>query len=182
MVDLPRAERLSWLIERCAALYGGGAEPVSGLVQPTGKYFPDVFDGGQKGVRKLLKRVIKHAGLSDIPISLRIPKPKDELLSGGGGCSSGGCSTSGAGGGGERVQRIVETDEGYAVSILPQEVANPTVLTVAMVRAVSHIFLKEAELYEAFDVGEGELAIDLAGTMLGFGVLLSNGAYLYSKG
>ncbi len=181
MVDLPRAERLNWLIERTAALVAGGAEPVNGLILPNARFFPDTFDGGRKGVRKLLKRVVKHAGLSDIPISLRIPKPKEDVLSGGGGCSSGGCGT-GGGGGQEQIQRLRETDDGYEVAILPKEVANPTVLTVAMVRAVSHVFMKESGLYDAFDHGEGELAIDLAGTMLGFGVLLCNGAYLYSKG
>lgn len=169
------------MVERSAALLAGGAEPVAGLVLPNAKFFPDTFDGGVRGVRRLLRRVVKHAGLSDIPIALRMPKPADEVLSGGGGCSTGGCSTKG-GGGGERVQRVVATDDGYAVTILPQEVANPTVLTVAMVRAISHIFLQEAELYDVFDHGEGELAIDLTGTMLGFGVLLANGAYLYSKG
>ncbi len=186
MVDLPRTERLNWLIERSAALLAGGAEPVNGLILPTGHFFPDTFDGGRQGVRKLLKRVVKHAGLSDISISLNIPKPDEELLSGGGGCASGACSTSApkepSAPREQRSQRILETKEGYAVTILPQEVSNPTVLTVAMVRAVSHIFLKETELYDSFDVGEGEFAIDLVGTMLGFGVLLANGAYLYSKG
>jgi hypothetical protein len=179
-MDLPRPERLSWLVERSAALVAGGAEPVSGLVLPNAKFFPDVFDGGLKSVKRLLKRVVKHAGLSDIPITLTVPRPQEDLLAGGGGCSSGGCST--GGGGGEQVQRIVETDHGYQVAIMPKEVRDPTVLTVAMVRAVSHVFMKEAGLYEEFGHGEGELAIDLAGTMLGFGVLLANGSYLYSKG
>jgi hypothetical protein len=179
-MDLPRTERLSWLVERSAALLEGGAEPVSGLVLPNAKYFPDVFDGGRRGVKRLFKRIVKHAGLTDIPMKVTIPQPEEEVL-GGGGCASGACST-GGGGGPQRVQRITETDDGYTVAILPQEVGNPTVLTVAMVRAISHIFLLEAELYDAFDHGEGEVAIDLAGTMLGFGVLLSNGAYLYSKG
>lgn len=180
MVDLPRAERLRWLVEKCAALVAGGTEPVSGLILPTGKFFPDAFDGGLRSVQKLLSRVVKHAGMSDIPFTLRVPKPADDLLSGGGGCSSGACGPSAPSE--RRFQRIEETDDGYSVTILPQEVKNPTALTVAMVRAVSHAFLKEASLYEEFDHREGELAIDLAGTMLGFGVLLANGSYLYSKG
>lgn len=180
MVDLPRDERLRWLVEKCAALVAGGAEPVNGLILPNGKFFPDAFDGGVRGVRKLLARVVKHAGLSDIPFALHVPKPAEDILSGGGGCSSGACGTSAPRQ--ERFQRIAESDDGYTVTILPQEVKNPTTLTVAMVRAVSHAFLKEASLYEEFDHGESELAIDLAGTMLGFGVLLANGSYLYSKG
>ncbi len=180
MVDLPRPERLSWLVERCAALHAGGAEPVKGLVLPNGSYFPDVFDGSLRSVKRLLKRVVKLAGLSDLGFSLKVPRPDDDVLGGGGGCASGACSTTSRGP--EPLRRIVAKGDGYEVTILPQEVSNPTVLTVAMVRAVSHAFLTESELYEAFEPGEAELAIDLAGTMLGFGVLLANGAYLYSKG
>jgi len=151
---------------------------VSGLVLPTGEFFPDHFDGSEKAVRRLLARVVRLVGLSDIEIGLNLPRP-DDRGGAGGGCSSGACGSGAPTV--AQVKRVEETDDGYRIAILPQEVGHTTALTTAMIRAVSHIFLREADLYEAFDVKEAELGIDLAGTMLGFGALLCNGAYIYSK-
>src|SRR5690606_12695128 len=61
-----------------------------------------------------------------------------------------------------------------------QEAGHPVVLTTALVRAVSEIFLHEAEAWDAFDPRERDAAIDLCGSALGFGVLLCNGSYIYS--
>lgn len=178
MVDLPNEARLRWILSKCAALVDGGAEPVGGLVLPTSKFFPDQFDGSTRAVERLLERVVRLAGLSDIDIELEMPRAADDLGAGGG-CSSGACGTGAAPA--ARVKRVQETEDGYRIAILPQEVGHSTILTTAMVRAVSHIFMREAELYDAFDAREAELAIDLVGTMLGFGALLCNGAYIYAK-
>jgi hypothetical protein len=177
---LPPEGRIRWILEKGARLLEGGAEPVAGLVLPTGKFFPDHFERSEKGVARLLRRVVKHAGLSDMSIKSRLVVPEQDEL-GGGGCSSGACGT-GGGGGGTQVQRVEESSDGYTVNLMANELSNPVVLTTGMVRAVSHIFMKELGLYQDFDRSDAEAGSDLCGVLLGFGVLLANGAYIYKKG
>lgn len=129
---------------------------------------------------RLLGRVTEQAGLSDLPLRLEIAGGQD---AGGGSCSSGSCCGTSAAPAG-RFQRVRSDPdgEGYVVTVAAQEVGNDTVLTTAFVRAVSHLFLLEADLYADFERAEYEPAVDVAGALLGFGVLLANGSYLYSKG
>lgn len=39
------------------------------LVLPTEKFFPDTFQGDAKSLRRLVKRMQAHAGMSDIPLT-----------------------------------------------------------------------------------------------------------------
>jgi len=175
---LPREERIRWVVENSARLSEGGAEPVSGLVLPTAKFFPDRFARDAASVKQLLKRVVKLAGLSGVAIRTRLVAPEDDDT--GGNCGTGAC---GVGGGTTTSVRRVEDDgAGFTVNILANELSNPTVLTTAMVRAVSHIFMKEAELYPSLEHRDAEHGTDLCGVLLGFGALLCNGAYIYKKG
>lgn len=172
---LPQPERLRWIVEQTARVVEGGAEPVSGLVLPTSKFFPDRFDRTEESVVRLLKRVLKLAGLSDLDVSLQLVAADGS----GGGCSTGACGV----GGPVQIRRVEERGDGaFTINIVANELGNPVILTTAMVRAVSHIFMKEADLYAAFERSEGEHGIDLTGVMLGFGSLLANGAYVYRKG
>lgn len=173
---LPNDNRVRWILERSAGLVAGGAEPVSGLVLPTNAFFPDHFDATNKGVRRLLKRVVKLAGLSDVDVTAEVVSVEGES---GGGCSTGAC---GVGGAPAAVQRVVQRGDGWTVNVVASETGNPVVLTTAMVRAVSHIFLKEADLYGGFNRSTAEAGADLCGVLLGFGTLLCNGAYIYKKG
>ncbi|MCA9625854.1 MAG: hypothetical protein KC731_42820 [Myxococcales bacterium] len=175
---LPHDERIHWILDKGARLLDGGAEPVSGVILPTGESFPDPFDGSPEAVQRLLKRVVKHAGLSDVPIEGKLVMPEGEMASGG--CASGACGVPSAAP--TQVSRVETIGEGYRVNILANELGNPVILLTAMVRAVSHIFLQEAELASVFGREDYEHGIDLAGVWLGFGSLLSNGAYVYRKG
>jgi hypothetical protein len=170
-----------WIIERGARLLDGGTEPVAGLVVPTAEFFPDAYDHSPRAVSRLLRRIVRLAGLSDLDIrAMVVSFAEDEVLSGGG-CSSAGCSV--AASAPMTVKRVEERDNGYTVNIIANELLNPVVLTTAMVRAVSHIFLTEAALYQdVFERHDAEHGVDLCGVLLGFGVLLCNGAYIYKKG
>lgn len=171
---LPQPERLRWIVEHTARIIDAGAEPVSGLVLPTSKFFPDRFDRSEEAVARLLRRVLKLAGLSDLDVSLQLVS-----ADGGGGCASGACGS----GGPVQLRRVEERGDGaFSVQIAVNELGNPVILTTAMVRAVSHMFMKEAELYPSFQRADAEHGIDLVGVMLGFGSLLANGAYVYRKG
>ena len=156
----------------------GGAEPVSGLILPTSKFFPDHFDRTEKAIKRLMRRVVKLAGLSDIDITPKVVSSSEAAA--GGGCSSGACAI--PSGKPTRVQRVEEKGDGYVINLMASEVGNATVLTTGMIRAVSHIFIREADVSSAFDRRDAELGIDLVGVFLGFGTLLANGAYMYQKG
>jgi len=176
---LPREERIRWIVERAAVLVEAGAEPVSGLVLPTAHFFPDHFDGSDKAVAKLLRRVVKLAGLSDLDIKGKVVR-SEAAQGGGGGCSSGSCSA--GGGSGARMQRVEQQGDGWVVNVDAGEVKNPTVLTTGLVRAVSHIFIREFEVNRELERGDAEAATDLCGVLFGMGTLLCNGSYIYSKG
>src|SRR5262245_30999386 len=141
-MDLPGEPQIRWILRTTAALLQQGAEPVRGLVLPTSTFFPDAFDGSPDAVGALMKRIQEHAGLSDLRVELGIVSPEaDEIKVGG--CSSGACG--GAGPIGGKLDRVSQVDEGlYAVMVAAGEVRNPAVLTTALVRATSFMFMKEA--------------------------------------
>jgi len=174
---LPREERIRWIVERTALLVDVGCEPVSGLVLPTSTFFPDHFDRSEQAVKRLVRRVVKLAGLSDLNIKGNLVLVENE--GGGGGCSSGTCSV---GGGQAPVARVEKRKNGWTVNVGVGEVSNPTVLTTGLVRAVGHIFIREFEINRELERGDADAAADLGGVLFGMGTLLCNGAYIYSKG
>lgn len=177
MVDLPHDARIRWLLVRLARLHEGGAEPVAGLVQPDQRFFPDHVAGDPKGLQRLVRRVMKHAGLTDVPLQVQVTMGEEEA--GGGSCSSGACAAPIPKSAPSR--RIVEHGDGYVLTLQQGELRHPVVLTTVLARAAADVFLREAELYDQFEPAERTLAIELGAIMLGFGVLIANGSYLYSK-
>jgi hypothetical protein len=178
-MELPAEPQIRWILRRAAALLDLGAEPVRGLVLPTEAYFPDRFDGSPKAVAALLSRVQEHAGLADLPVELNLVTPEGETATVG--CSSGAC-----GGSGKieaRLDRVGRRADGsYVVAVGTGEVGHPVVLTTALVRSVACMFMTEAGAYDDLPPRDREPATDLAGVLLGFGVLLANGSHVVMKG
>ncbi|MFO0754843.1 MAG: hypothetical protein U0359_16325 [Byssovorax sp.] len=178
-MDLPAETQLRWILRNTAALLELGAEPVSGLVLPTGDFFPDHFDGSPGSLVALMQRVQRLAGLGDLRVELRVvtPEGEEQTVS----CSSGACG--GTGKIEARIDRVAHNDDGsYTVTVGAGEVRSPTVLTTALIRSVAFMFLTEVGGYEGVLPSDREPLTDLAGTLLGFGVLLANGSYMYMKG
>src|SRR5262249_25197124 len=96
-------------------------------------------------------------------------------------CSSGAC-----GGSGKievRLDRVARHEDGsFEVKVGAGEVRNPVVLTTGLVRATACMFLTEAGAYEDIQPEHREPVTDLAAILLGFGVLVANGSYIYMKG
>ncbi|XXT22263.1 hypothetical protein WME94_11945 [Sorangium sp. So ce429] len=177
-MDLPEESQIRWILRTTAALLQHGAEPVRGLVQPTAEFFPDPFDGSPKTVAALMLRVQEHAGLQDLPVELAVVTPEGQASTVS--CSSGACGGVALD---TKLERVARRDGGgYRVAISAGELRNPTVLTTAFVRAVSFMFLSEAAAFDALVPPDREPAVDLAAVLLGFGVLTTNGSYLYAKG
>ncbi|WP_437679567.1 hypothetical protein [Sorangium sp. So ce131] len=177
-MDLPDEPQIRWILRTTAALLQHSAEPVHGLVQPTAEFFPDPFDGSANTVAALMTRVQEHAGLQDLQVELAVVTPEGEARTVS--CSSGACGGVALDAKLERVARL--GDGGYRVAVSAGEVRNPTVLTTAFVRAVSFMFLAESCAFDALLPRDREPAVDLAAVLLGFGVLVTNGSYLYAKG
>lgn len=180
-MELPVESQLRWILRSTASLLSLGAQPVSGLVLPNGDYFPDVFDGSPASVAALVRRVQAHAGMSDFEIELGVVVPEGQGENLKVSCSSGACG--GLGKLEPAVSRVTQTGEGrYRVMLQAAELKHPVVFTTALVRAVSFMFMEESGALDAFPGPDREAAADLAGVLLGFGVLLGNGSYIYSKG
>jgi hypothetical protein len=179
-MDLPADLQIRWILRRTATLLSLGAEPVRGLVTPTPEFFPDHFDGSPKSVAALLARVQEHAGLSHLDAELAIVTPEGEQQSVGS-CSSGACGAPAAIA--SRQGRLARRDDGsYVVAVGAGEVKSPVILTTALARAAAAMFMVESSAFEAMTPAEREPATDLAAALLGFGVLVANGSYIYAKG
>lgn len=168
------------LVQRYAGLLRRhGAElGVRPLVLPTGRFFPDHFDSDERSACRLVERMKAHAGLDDVPTRVRVV-PAEAPPDGAGGCSSGACTVPASPQ--DRVPRLVEEGDGWCIQIPEAELGHPIVLTALLARVLGHVFLAET-------VPEGqsidrpiEITADLAAVALGFGALLLEGAYIYSK-
>ena len=179
-MDLPSESQIRWILARTSALLAVGAEPVRGLVTPTGDFFPDRFDGTPASVAALMTRVQANAGLQDLEVDLSIVVPTEDGRSAKVSCSSGACGATPVD---TKLDRYAKTGEGtYAVTMAAGEVRDPVVLVATAVRAVSFMFLSEVGGYDDLLPNEREAATDLAAVMLGFGVLVANGSHIYKKG
>jgi len=177
-MDLPAEPQLRWILSKTATLLELGAEPVRGLILPNAEFFPDRFDGTPKSVASLMARIQDHAGLADLRVELTLVTPEGETQTVS--CSSGACG--GAGKIDPGLDRVARNEDGsYTVTLGAAEVMSPVVLTTSMVRAVAYMFLTEADALADTPGPDREPLIDLTAVMLGFGVLLANGSYIYMK-
>lgn len=148
------------------------------LVLPTGRYFPDTFTADREGATRVLRRAQEHAGLSDVPIELAVLGAEEAA---GGSCSTGGCSTSCAppAAPGE-LTRVAPDGDGWVITLSAPELNHAIQLTSTLAIALGAIFLLEtAEEDEPTRARDG--AAELAAVGLGFGVLLLEASYIYSK-
>ncbi len=171
--------QIRWILRTSARLLSDGAEPVRGLVQPTGAFFPDAFDGSPKAVAALSARILEHAGLADVAAEVNIAAPDGSVQKAS--CSSGAC-----GGGGAidtRLDRVSKRSDGtYVIGLAAAETKHPVALTTTLARAVALIFLVESGAMESTPPRDLEATVDLAAVLLGFGVLMANGSHIYQKG
>jgi hypothetical protein len=178
-MELPTETQIRWIFRSTARLLSYGAEPVRGLVLPTSAYFPDNFDASPKAVAALCARIQEHAGLSDVTTEITIAAPDGSVQKAS--CSSGAC-----GGGGNfdtKLNRVARrTDGSYSITVGAGEVRQSAALTTALARSVALMFLLESGALEGTPVRDIEATADLAATMLGFGVLMTNGSHIYVKG
>lgn len=158
----------------CGRLRDECAEPK--LVLPNGAFFPDAFDPSARGVQRLLTRMQAHAGMTDVPIEVVVHDAETGTSEGG--CSSGACaprpSTA-------ELQRLELEGDNWLLHLQRPEIGHAVGLTTLLARCLGGVLLEDVRRE-----GEPPLAgksewVELAAMRLGFGVLLLEGAYVYSK-
>jgi hypothetical protein len=150
------------------------------LVLPTAEFFPDRFTGDEASVGLLAARIQGYAGLEDVRVDTRLSGAA-ATKSDGGSCGTGGCGTGACATGPESdvaEPRLLRAEGGYVLNVPGAELGHSIVLTARLATAFGAVAL--AERRDPGDAGEAGDA-ELAATALGFGVLLLEASYLYSK-
>lgn len=174
-MELPSEESIRWIVRRYAELRAAHGDVIGDpeLVEPTGRHFPDAFAPDPPSIGRLLRRTMSYAPLAeDLHVELAFLEPEEESAKS---CGSGAC-----GGGGKITAHdgVVELDEGYRVEVKVTDVAHPVVLTTSLARSVGALVLGEAGEDRGSD---GGATAEIAATVCGLGVLLLNGAAVYTK-
>lgn len=179
-MDFPTQEALVAIVERYARLLSDVAAELGsrGLVLPNGQSFPDPFTPDRAGAETLVGRMLAHAGMEDVPFSTRVVDEFGEEAESHG-CSSG-CQVPVEAHG--ATPRLVDDGEGWTLNVLAYELMHPVVLTATVARALGHVFLVETLPQGRPIEAPADLTADYAAVALGFGPLLLEGAYIYSKG
>jgi len=195
-MELPSLVQRAELVRRYAYLLAHfgrelGKRP---LVLQDSAFFPDPFEKDEASVERLVRRLQRHAGMSDIPIQVRLVAGD---ASTGGGCGSGGCSPSGLNASGSgacstqdpadaeqspELSRLVEQSDGWVLHVAYAEVHHPVALTANLARALAQIFLAETRSADAPVEQPMDVSLDLTTVALGLGLLTLEGSYIYGKG
>jgi hypothetical protein len=176
-MDLPNSEVRHALVAAYADVVASLRllETARPLVLPNGEFFPDLFTGDRASVQRLLDRMLEHAGLSDMAVSVKLWGDDDDASCGSGACGSCGPTVAEP----VSVERLVDAGDAWLVNVLPGEAGQPVALSSALCRAIALAVLREAEAppqHMSLD-----LAVDLTAVGLGFGVLLLEGSHIYRK-
>jgi hypothetical protein len=175
-------ENIRALAERYAALVNelglDAGEPL--LVLPNGEFFPDTFRGDQAGVEALCARMQGYAGLERLNLSIELADDGSEPAGGGcgtGGCGTGACATPPAA---KERARLERNASGWLLRVPTAELRNPIVLTSRLATLLGAVALLERHP-EGEALASDPIEAELTAAALGFGVLLLEASYLYSK-
>ena len=179
-MELPAESVLFAVTQRYARLLSrfGGEIGTRPLVLPTAEFFPDKFVQDEPSVARLLSRMQAHAGMDDIPITVKLVGA-DEPAKAGGGCGSGACST--VHGTEAETERLIDLGNGWQVNVPASEIGHPVVLTTQLARTLGLVFLLESKGEQESLDAPLDVTVDLAAVSLGFGALLLEGSYIYAK-
>lgn len=179
-MQLPHLQVTRAVIQRYARVLGrhGGEWGTRPLVLPNGHFFPDRFAGDRTSLQKLLERMQQHAGMDDIPVEA-VVLPRDPDVGSTGGCGSGACAPSAKNGG--DFARLVDRGDGWLLQVPEAELGHPVVLTTNLARSLSVVFLMETQLEGEVVEPPLDVTADFVAVGLGFGALMLQGSYIYSK-
>lgn len=164
------AAQRRWIVDELAALVAArGADQllVGPLLEPTPRFFPDRWAGGDASLRLLVRRLLGYAGLGELAVTLEVHDP-------------------GAAGRGLVVAKPRSADgpefmvwltghdgAGVTLGVEGAAMADPPLIVAAAARVVAYIYRRAHKLptRDAFDP-----RIDLTTVYLGFGLLTAEAA------
>jgi hypothetical protein len=177
-MQLPAESRIlslaSHFSELCGHLKAETGAPK--LVLPNASFFPDTFEPSARGVQRLLTRMQTHAQLLDVPVEVVVHD--EEADHSAGACGSGACAPKPQ----AAQQARFELDgDVWRLNLMRGELGHSIGLTTLLARSLGWLLLEETrrETAEAKSI-QPELA-EFAAVHSGFGVLLLEGAHVYSK-
>jgi hypothetical protein len=169
----PAAEQEELLAGLAGLVRRFGAEPwvSSPLLTPSPEYFPDRWGGGAPSVRRLLRRLLRYAGLESLAVEVTVYGIEDERAREGQPVAGRGGSLCdlwlvSLGGGAARF--------GAEGSVL----ADPAAAAAAAARATAQAFRAFHRLYDA-NGGREQRLVDLTAVFLGFGLLTADASLRY---
>lgn len=182
-MEMPSEAAVRWIVRRYAALIARTDDPSAkrALVLPNGEFFPDDFDGDAGSVNLLFWRLQEHSGLTDFDVELRFVDDGGAAPAGGG-CSSGSCGTHAGAGAPPPVPPIARMPDAYRVDVLLSQARTPVTLTAYLATALARVHIEEIGGLDDWPAEEWRATCELAAVSLGFGVLLANASYMFSKG
>jgi hypothetical protein len=176
-MQLPGDAQLTELIQSYAELHSQigtefGARP---LVVPTSQFFPDVFQANEAGLNRLVTRMQRHAGLLDVPISVGLVEDASQQAES---CSTSGCSKPAPSSIGPT---LLPTAQGWRLELSHAQLGHPVALTTFLARILGAVFFEETRTEQTSLRSPADVTAELCAVALGFGPLLLEGAYVYSK-
>jgi hypothetical protein len=172
-MELPDEDALRWLVAAYAGLRSAHGDGIGtpALVEPTVQFFPEPIRNDAESIVGVLRAMVGHSPLAeDLPIELAFRLAEDED---GGGCGSGACHAPGA----DAITKsgVEETPGGYRVILEAPALRHLDALAASLARAVGALVL--------FEVNEDARPArsEVAAIVCGFGVLVANGAAVWSK-
>ncbi len=181
-MELPPVPAIRAIVERYARIIVRLREELGErpLVLPTSRFFPDAFGTDQASMKRLVARMKRHAGMGDIPTKTQQVAVAADA-GGGASCGTGSCGPNACAPTTSDVERLVDEGERWRLQIPAPEVKHPVVLTTNLARVLSYVFLAETLDEGAAIEPPGDVTADLTAVALGFGVLMLQGSYIYSK-
>jgi hypothetical protein len=179
-LEAPDDETMRVLAQRYAKLLDEldipQGEPL--LVLPNGEFFPDTFKGDQDSVSLLAARMQGYAGLEDIAIETVLTGETKGENCDTGGCGTGACAPITAPT--EDGPRLERSAQCFVIRVPTAELSHPVVMTARIATALGAIALLERHPRGA-ELAQDPLQAEATAVALGFGVLLLEASYIYSK-
>ncbi len=164
-VLLPPPPARAWLLDQLAALVrarGVGPLCTAPLVEPTPEFFPDPWSGGEASVRRLARRLMRYAGLDDVPVAVTVVDQGTAPEAGTGGVAFDGLRKG-------TIELVVQS----------VTLRDPGLLVPAMARAVASAYRRVHRLPTGDDARHERL-VDVTAVYLGFGRLTANATLRHS--
>jgi len=174
---LPPLEDRAWLLEQLRAVVaarGPGPLATALLVEPSPRYFPDRWGGGEASVRRLLLRLCAYAGLGELRVAVAIydaePARRGEVL-----------GKPAPRGGQELAVWLAGLVGGeLRVGVEATALMDPATLVAGAARVVSHAYRVVHGLVPL--VGDPyDPKIDVTAVYLGFGLLTADAALRFTS-